>query len=70
MPVVPAGAALRVGLMVGLLGGVTTSLTGVGIDMKVELSWSLWAFIAFNLMAASLGFSVLYRVGRDASLTQ
>lgn len=33
LPLVPRGAAMRLGLIVGFIGGVTTALTGVGIDM-------------------------------------
>lgn len=33
VPVIPMVAARNLGLAVGLLGGITTSLTGVGIDM-------------------------------------
>ncbi len=160
MPVIPSGAAFRVGSLVGVVGGVTTALTGVGIDMllytvlvllyrsdlkvavptsviimaasslmgtalhlvigdlnaevfhnwlaaapvvilgaplgaifvnwisrkatlyfvgllclaqfvwtlyEVELDGGGWAFVAFNLFAATLGFSILYRVGSSLS---
>jgi len=33
LPLVPRRAAMRLGLIVGVVGGVTTALTGVGIDM-------------------------------------
>ncbi|MGE0789368.1 MAG: sulfite exporter TauE/SafE family protein [Sandaracinaceae bacterium] len=35
VPVVPWPAAIRLGLLVGVLGGITTALTGVGIDMML-----------------------------------